>query len=87
MVIIGRRGPLQSAFKIKEFRELTKMADCHVRFDWPEWIREHLDFNDKLIVCDPFVFSFFLLNNLFSFGSDSNHYHGHVEDWLNYVAA
>ncbi|OTF75992.1 NADPH:adrenodoxin oxidoreductase, mitochondrial-like protein [Euroglyphus maynei] len=53
VVIIGRRGPLQSAFKIKEFRELTKMADCHVRFDWPEWIREHLDFNDKLIQSLP----------------------------------
>lgn len=49
-MIIGRRGPLQAAFKIKEFRELTKMADCHVRFDWPQSIREHLDFNDKLIV-------------------------------------
>ncbi|XP_027196984.2 NADPH:adrenodoxin oxidoreductase, mitochondrial [Dermatophagoides pteronyssinus] len=49
VVIIGRRGPLQAAFKIKEFRELTKMPDCHVRFDWSQSIRERLDFNDKLI--------------------------------------
>lgn len=64
MVIIGRRGPLQAAFKIKEFRELTKMPDCHVRFDWSQSIRERLDFNDKLIVSDLFI-SFFLFLLIF----------------------
>ncbi|EDV27396.1 uncharacterized protein TRIADDRAFT_21502 [Trichoplax adhaerens] len=31
--IIGRRGPLQTAFTIKEFRELTKLPNCHGHLD------------------------------------------------------
>lgn len=26
--LIGRRGPLQASFTIKEFREMTKIKDC-----------------------------------------------------------
>ncbi|KAG8192250.1 hypothetical protein JTE90_014108 [Oedothorax gibbosus] len=30
VVLLGRRGPLQSAFSIKEFREMTKLTGCNV---------------------------------------------------------
>lgn len=30
VIIVGRRGPMQAAYKIKEFRELTKMENCNV---------------------------------------------------------
>jgi adrenodoxin-NADP+ reductase len=44
--VIGRRGPLQVAFTIKEFRELTKIPDCHTFIDPNELSflrKEHLD--------------------------------------------
>ena len=31
--IVGRRGPLQVAFTIKELREMTKLAGCKAVFD------------------------------------------------------
>jgi adrenodoxin-NADP+ reductase len=31
--LIGRRGPLQVAFTIKEFREQTKIPDCQTLID------------------------------------------------------
>ena len=31
--LIGRRGPLQVAFTIKEFREMTKLPECSVVLD------------------------------------------------------
>eukprot|EP00124_Ichthyophonus_hoferi_P000367 Ihof_evm6s13 gene=Ihof_evmTU6s13 len=33
VVCVGRRGPLQAAFTIKELREMTKLPDCKVVFD------------------------------------------------------
>lgn len=34
--VIGRRGPLQVSFTIKEFRELTKITDCHTHIQAEE---------------------------------------------------
>jgi len=31
--LVGRRGPVQAAFTIKEFREMTKLPDCQVIYD------------------------------------------------------
>lgn len=31
--LVGRRGPLQVAFTIKEFREMTKLPNCHAVLD------------------------------------------------------
>jgi adrenodoxin-NADP+ reductase len=31
--LVGRRGPLQAAFTIKELRELTKLPGCHLHID------------------------------------------------------
>lgn len=33
MHLIGRRGPLQVAFTIKELREMTKLPDCRFHAD------------------------------------------------------
>ncbi|GFU00145.1 NADPH:adrenodoxin oxidoreductase, mitochondrial [Nephila pilipes] len=30
VIIVGRRGPLQVSFTIKEFRELSKLPNCHI---------------------------------------------------------
>lgn len=49
--IVGRRGPMQAAFKIKEFRELTKMDDCTVKIIWTEQDKQRLDFDRVLQVC------------------------------------
>ncbi|KPM08688.1 NADPH:adrenodoxin oxidoreductase, mitochondrial-like protein [Sarcoptes scabiei] len=49
VILIGRRGPFQGAFRIKEFRELTKIDDCQVKFDWPESSRKKLNLDDSII--------------------------------------
>lgn len=57
VILIGRRGPFQGAFRIKEFRELTKIDDCQVKFDWPESSRKKLNLDDSIIVSkDRMVF-------------------------------
>eukprot|EP01135_Chromosphaera_perkinsii_P011631 Nk52_evm14s2462 gene=Nk52_evmTU14s2462 len=33
VILAGRRGPLQAAFTIKEFREMTKIKDCNIVVD------------------------------------------------------
>ncbi|XP_065193332.1 NADPH:adrenodoxin oxidoreductase, mitochondrial-like [Sycon ciliatum] len=38
--LVGRRGPLQAAFTIKECRELIRLADCRPRFSTADF--EHL---------------------------------------------
>ena len=51
VIIIGRRGPMQAAYKIKEFRELTKMEDCRLRIELSgQQEREALSFSDELLV-------------------------------------
>lgn len=67
IIILGRRGPMQAAFKIKEFRELTKMDDCHVQVDWSPEYQELLDFgdNDLMVSFLAFfaIFSFLFFQN------------------------
>ena len=45
---------MQAAFKIKEFRELTKMDDCRVTVDLNK--TSNLHFNDDLLVCSVKLF-------------------------------
>lgn len=40
VVLIGRRGPLQSAFSLKEFREMTELPDLRISFS-PEHVFEN----------------------------------------------
>lgn len=39
---------MQAAFKIKEFRELTKMENCHLKIDLNN--QNGINFNDNLLV-------------------------------------
>ncbi|GBM15867.1 NADPH:adrenodoxin oxidoreductase, mitochondrial [Araneus ventricosus] len=35
VVMVGRRGPFQASFTIKEFRELSKLPNCHIKMPDP----------------------------------------------------
>lgn len=36
--LVGRRGPLQAAFTIKELREMLKLQDCHTKWNAEDFI-------------------------------------------------
>lgn len=59
VVVIGRRGPMQAAFKIKEFRELTKMEDCRVSVQMTgEQEKQALTLTEDILVSNLFEFLF-----------------------------
>ena len=54
--LIGRRGPLQIAFTIKELREMTRLPGCRSTFDPTDFIPIKDTLNGR-VSTDPFMIS------------------------------
>lgn len=70
VIIVGRRGPLQVSFTIKEFRELSKLPNCHIEMHDAS-VAKLLDSAHELDLERPYKRMFQLMADLYQRQSSS----------------